>query len=319
MKFPGKIKLANLPTPLQLTKFNGCSFYIKRDDLTGVELTGNKVRKLEYLLFDAKKKKANYVFTTGGEQSNHSRATALAAASIGIKSKLFLWGSKKKSSTGNLLLDEIAGAEIIYMNRIQFDDVRNIMLAEKEKFELQGKKVYIIPEGGSSPLGIWGYISFFDEIQDQIDDRKVNGIFTSAGSGGTSAGLLIGNALFGLNVKIFAVNVLFPKKVLLDRIEILISDFCRKYKIKQKIDTSDLEILDGYSTEGYKNIAAEKISVIKNFARQSGIIFDPAYTGKAFYAYDELFLKNRKRSKVLFIHTGGIFGVFEKSKEYLLG
>lgn len=319
MKTPGKLILANIPTPLQNLSYNGCRFPIKRDDLTGVELSGNKVRKLEYLLYEAKKQKADYVFTTGGDQSNHSRATALAAASVGIKSKLFLWGSKKKAPTGNLLLDEIAGAEIMYMNRKQFDNVRGIMNDEKERFEINGKKVYVIPEGGSSPLGIWGYISILEELKNQIDLKKLSGIFTAAGSGGTSAGLILANSIYGLNLKIFAVNVLFSKKILFERIEKLVYDFCRIYKINIKVNLSNLEILDGYSSEGYKKITSQKIRTIKDFARRTGIIFDPAYTGKAFYAYNENFLEGRKKTNVLFIHTGGIFGIFEKSKEYLSG
>ncbi|MBZ0200123.1 MAG: pyridoxal-phosphate dependent enzyme, partial [Ignavibacteriaceae bacterium] len=114
MKAPGKIELAAIPTLVQQLKFEGKNFLIKRDDFTGMELSGNKVRKLEYIMYQAKKEKADYIFTCGGEQSNHSRATAIAAVQNGMKPKLFLWGRKSKNPDGNLFLDNYIGAETTY-------------------------------------------------------------------------------------------------------------------------------------------------------------------------------------------------------------
>lgn len=315
---PQKLNIANTPTPVQKHNFNGCNFFIKRDDLTGVELTGNKIRKLEYLLYDAKKNKADYIFTTGGDQSNHARATVIAAKMLGFKTKLFLWGKEKTNPDGNLFLDKVFGAEIQYLNKEEFFNVDGIMNREKEKFEKKGIKVYNVPPGGSSPLGIWGYVNFINELSSQVDFKNIQGIFAAAGSGGTAAGLLVGAAMLNLNLKIFAVNVLLPKQDLQDYIFSLTDVCIKKYKLNIKIKKENLEILDGYSSEGYKNIHPGKINVIKSFAHQSGILFDPTYTGKAFYAYNDLFLKGKKNSKILFIHTGGIFGVFAKRKDYLL-
>ncbi|MBU2494577.1 MAG: pyridoxal-phosphate dependent enzyme [Bacteroidetes bacterium] len=314
---PKKFNIANIPTPIQNHKFNGCSFLIKRDDLTGVELTGNKIRKLEYLLYDAKKNKADYIFTAGGDQSNHARATVIAAAMNGFKTKLFLWGKDKSTAEGNLFLDKVFGAEIQYLNKDEFFNVNEIMLREKEKFNKKGLNVYEIPAGGSSVLGIWGYINFMNELSKQIKLTKIKGIFTAAGSGGTSAGLLIGAAIFNLNLKIYAVNVLLPKDDLYNYIFNLTDACINKYKLNIKIRRENLIIVDGYSEEGYKNILPEKINVIKEFARQSGILFDPTYTGKAFYSYNDLFLTGMKKNEVLFVHTGGIYGAFSKRKEYL--
>lgn len=315
---PQKLNIANTPTPIQKHNFNGCTFFIKRDDLTGVELTGNKIRKLEYLLYDAKKNNADYIFTTGGDQSNHARATVIAAKMLGFRTKLFLWGKEKANPGGNLFLDKVFGAEIQYLSKEEFFNVDEIIIREKEKFEKKGIKVYDVPAGGSSPLGIWGYINFVNELNSQIDIKNIKGIFASSGSGGTAAGLLVGVSMLNLNLKILAVNVLLSKKELQDYIFSIADECVKKYKLNIKIKKENLEIIDGYSSEGYKNILPEKINIIKLFAHQSGILFDPTYTGKAFFAYNDLFLKGKKSSKILFVHTGGIFGVFSKRKDYLL-
>ena len=314
---PKKLKIANIPTPLQKLKYNGCTFLIKRDDLTGVELSGNKIRKLEYLLYKAKKKKADYIFTSGGDQSNHCRASVIAAASVGLKSKIFLWGKEKSIPDGNLFLDKVFGAEIGYLTQEEFFNIDKIIEKEKSRFEKKNLKVYDFPPGGSSELGIWGYINFVDELKRQIDLKNVKGLLSASGSGGTAAGLLIGSALNNLNTKIFAVNVLLSKNDLQNYIEELVERCVAEYKLKTKVDFKQLEILDGYSEEGYKKITPEKIDVIKDFAKQSGILFDPTYTGKAFYAYNDHFLRNKKSSKIMFIHTGGLFGTFAKKKDYL--
>ena len=317
MKTPKKINLANIPTPVSKVNYNGCAFHIKRDDYTGTELSGNKIRKLEYLLYEAKKQGADYVFTSGGEQSNHARATAIAAASVGIKSKLFLWGQERKNYDGNLFLDKMVGSEIVFLNLKEYQNIDEHITLEKKKLEKRGKKVYVIPEGGSSGLGIWGYINFVKELKEQLGEKRIKGILVAAGSGGTTAGILLGLHLYNLNFKIFAVNVLHTAEFMTEKI-IKLADECNsKYKIAGKIDYSRFEVIGGYSKEGYKHIAPEKVTVIKEFARQTGIILDPAYTGKAFYAYNELFLKGKKTTSVLFLHTGGLFGVFAKRKNYL--
>ncbi|MHB1686852.1 MAG: 1-aminocyclopropane-1-carboxylate deaminase/D-cysteine desulfhydrase [Ignavibacteriaceae bacterium] len=314
---PQKVSLANIPTPLQEIKFEGKIFLIKRDDLTGVELSGNKVRKLEYLIYQAKKEKSDYVFTTGGDQSNHARTTVIAAAKFGMKSKLFLWGKDSVNAEGNLFIDKFLGAEISFLNKNNFDNVNQIMFDERAKLIKQGKKVFVIPEGGSTTLGIWGYVSFMEELKNQINLKNLHGILAASGSGGTAAGLLVGASMQNLSLKVFTVNVLYSKEKIKKKILDLAEGCVLDYKLPCKIKNENLEIVDGYSTEGYKNISDDKLELIKRFARSTGMILDPAYTGKAFTAYSEIFLNRDKGKKVLFIHTGGIFGVFGKRKKYL--
>ena len=317
MVFPKRVKLANIPTPVEICKFKDKKFLIKRDDLTGMELSGNKVRKLDYLIYQAKKERADLIFTDGGDQSNHARATVIAAAKAGIKTKLFLWGKDKPSADGNLFLDKIFGAEISFLTKNDFSRVNDIMFEERGEMITKGKRVYVIPEGGSTTLGIWGYISFMYELKEQFDIKKLSGITVAAGSGGTAAGLLVGSALLNSNLKVYAVNVLYPEQLIKKKIMRLAEGCILDYKLSCKLNEDRLEVIDGYSTEGYKNISEDKISLIKEFAATSGILLDPAYTGKAFKAYYDNFLTANKGMKNLFLHTGGLFGVFGKRDKYL--
>ena len=315
MTRPGKINIANIPTPLEEIEFEGKKFLIKRDDFTGVELSGNKVRKLEYLIYQAKKEKADMVFTCGGEQSNHARATAIAAARAGIKSKLFLWGSDAKNADGNLFFDKLIGAEISFLNKKNYSEVNEIMFEERDALIKRGKKVFVIPEGGSTTLGIWGYLDVIHELKKQVDLKKIDGICLAAGTGGTAAGLLVGIGQLKLNLKVYAVNVLYSKKEIHNKIMNLAEGCVLDYKLNCRINEKNLVILDGYSKEGYKNITDKKLRLIKRFAQYSGIILDPAYTGKAFTAFYKNFLFSKK--KVIFLHTGGLFGVLGKRGKYL--
>lgn len=317
MKVPKKLSIANLPTPLQKVEFDDCAFLMKRDDYTGMELSGNKIRKLDYLLYDAVKRKADYIFTCGGDQSNHARATAIAAKQLGIKSKLFLWGKEKKMPDGNLFLDEVFGVDIVYLSKKDYDNVNLIMASEADHLRKKGKNVMVLPTGGSTALGIWGYINFINELKQQLDIKGVKGILSAHGSGGTTAGLVLGLALNGINAKVYGVNVVESKKVSEEIVRRLIEECISGYKLNVKVENNAFEILDGYSREGYKNISKSKIKLIKKFAGETGILLDPAYTGKAFFAYHKNFLMGKKKSNVLFLHTGGIFGVFSKRKEFL--
>jgi D-cysteine desulfhydrase len=316
MKKPKSLHLANLPTPIQKVSFDKKTFLIKRDDFTGFEFSGNKIRKLNYLLADALEKKAKYVLTVGGEQSNHVRATVSAAASLGMKTIAYLWGKDRKPSQGNLLLDKIFGAELRFLSLKDFLKSKEIL--EQTKIELKKKRIasYIIPEGGSNSLGIWGYVEFWNELSNQIKLTNLDGVICASGSGGTAAGLLIGATLYNIKTKIYAVNVLYNPEVLLDRIFAVVDDFTNNYQPKLKVDFSKLTILDGFSDEGYKNIEAEKSNFIKKFANETGILLDPTYTGKAFFGFYQSLLKNNSKKNYLFIHTGGQFALFSKSQKF---
>lgn len=317
MKTPKKVNLANIPTPLEVIKYQNKKFLMKRDDLTGCELSGNKVRKLEYIIADAIKHKANMIFTCGGEQSNHARATTIAAKKFGLPVKLFLWGSDQRISSGNHFLNKIYGAEIIYLNKSEYEKVNDIMQYQREKMLRKNLNAYVIPEGGSTANGVFGYFIFITELMKQVDLNKIKGIVTAAGSGGTSAGMLAAISYLNLNVQIVAVNVLYSKEIITKKILMLAEALNLEYDLNTRIKSENLVVLDGYSQEGYKSISKDKIKVIRNFAEETGILFDPAYTGKAFVAYNENYLSKNLGMKYIFVHTGGLFGVFGREKEYL--
>ena len=314
---PKKIALAQIPTPLEEVKFEGKSFLLKRDDLTGCELSGNKVRKLEYLMADAKRQKADIIFTSGGDQSNHARATVIAAKKIGLNTKLFLWGKESSNANGNLFLDKMYGADIQYFSEKEYEKVYDVMFEQRLSLLKKKKNAYVFPGGGSTTLGIWGYINFINELKKQIDLTKIDSIVAACGSGGTSAGMLVGAALNKLHIKIVAVHVLMTKKEMEKHILQLAEGCVLDYKLNCKINPENLVVVDGYSKEGYKKISQSKIKLIRKFAEETGILFDPAYTGKAFTAYYEKYLKTGKGKKNIFVHTGGLFGVFARTKEYL--
>lgn len=317
MNTPKRLKLAQIPTPLEEIKFRGNSFLIKRDDLTGCELSGNKIRKLEYLLADAKKQKADVIFTSGGDQSNHARATVIAARKIGLKTKLFLWGKDSSVPNGNLFLDKIYGADTQFFSEKEYENINDIMFEQRMALLKKGKNAYVFPGGGSTTLGIWGYINFINELKGQIDLKKINSIVAACGSGGTAAGMLVGAALNNLKVKIIAVHVLMTKKEMEKHILQLAEGCILDYNLNCKINPKNLLVVSGYSKEGYKKISESKLKLIKKFALETGILLDPAYTGKAFAAYYDNFIKSNKGKRNIFVHTGGLFAVFARTKEYL--
>lgn len=319
MKSINKINLALIPTPLEICNFENKKFIIKRDDLTGCELSGNKVRKLEYLLYDAKKNKADVIFTCGGEQSNHARAVTLAAKKIGLNTKLFLWGKEKSNYSGNLFLNKMCGAEIKFLNKREYDNVNEIMFEDSQLLKKRnGLNAYVIPEGGANVIGSYGYFNFVSELSSQTDLNKFDGIVVAAGSGGTAAGILAALSKSNHRTKVIVVNVLYDAETIRNKILNISQALINQFSIDVHLSVDKLIVLGGYSTEGYKKINQDKIKLIKKFASESGILFDPAYTGKSFYAYYHNFLRKDLGMKYLFVHTGGLFGIFGREKEYIL-
>lgn len=317
MKAPKKIDLAIRPTPIEIHSFKDKQFLVKRDDLTGCELSGNKVRKLEYLMAAAIKEKAEIVITAGGTQSNHARATTIAARREGMKTKLFLWGTESSYSNGNLFLNKMYGADITYLTKKEYDKVNDLMQNELKKLKRRNKKAYVIPEGGSTNKGIYGYFDFVTELKKQIDLKEIDSIVVACGSGGTAAGILAGLSYYNFNTKVIAIDVLNEEHEMRKRILNLTQAAILEFKMGCRMKNENLLVLDGYSNEGYKEINKDKIKLIRSLARETGILLDPAYTGKAFKAYHDLFLMKNNGMKNIFLHTGGLFGIFARTEEYL--
>ncbi len=319
--FPKSIDLAQLPTPIEklerLSKiFEGPQIYIKRDDLTGVGMTGNKVRKLEFLLAEALQNKCDYVITCGGSQSNHARATAVAAAKVGLKSLLVLRSSMSAPLEGNLFIGRLVGAEFEYITPEEYMRVDDVMLGIAVKLKAKGHKPYIIPEGGSNAVGSLGYVKATEELAHQIKSLKlrIDHIVVPVGSGGTYAGLLLGKFLYDLPAQIHGINICDDESYFVKKISSLLKDMQKRYELALKIEQKDISIIDGYVGKGYGLSSQEEIDTIKKVARAEGVILDPVYTGKAMLGLSDQIRQGRFKANenILFIHTGGIFGLFPK-------
>lgn len=321
-----KLKLGNFPTKIErLEKLSTMlkeNIYIKRDDQTGSEVSGNKIRKLEFSINEAINNDCDTLITCGGIQSNHARATAAAGIKLGLKSVLVLRSDETPEMEGNYLIDKIMGADIRIISSEDYRERRQeIMENILKELEEKGRKGYIIPEGASNGIGTFGYINCFKEILDQEKELGItfDTIVTAVGSGGTFAGLYLGNKLTESNKKIVGINVCdsaeyFKDKVrsILEEVKTYIPD--RKFEITK----DDMHIIDGYVGDGYALSRPEELEFICDFAEAEGIILDPVYTGKTMRGlYTELKKGTFKDSKnILFIHTGGIFGLFSKRNQF---
>ena len=321
-----KLKLGNFPTKIErLEKLSTMlkeNIYIKRDDQTGSEVSGNKIRKLEFSINEAINNDCDTLITCGGIQSNHARATAAAGIKLGLKSILVLRSDETPEMEGNYLIDKIMGADIRIISSEDYREGRQEIMGNiLKELEEKGRKGYIIPEGASNGIGTFGYINCFKEILDQEKELGItfDTIVTAVGSGGTFAGLYLGNKLTESNKKIVGINVCdsaeyFKDKVcsILEEVKTYIPD--RKFEITK----DDMHIINGYVGDGYALSRPEELEFICDFAEAEGIILDPVYTGKTMRGlYTELKKGTFKDSKnILFIHTGGIFGLFSKRNQF---
>ncbi|MFZ7125106.1 MAG: D-cysteine desulfhydrase family protein [Desulfobacterales bacterium] len=327
---PPRLELAHCPTPLQrmsrIGRELGVDLWVKRDDLTGSELSGNKIRKLEYVLADAVDKGADTVLTCGGVQSNHCRATALAAARLGLACTLLLRVDDPVSPPpleANSLLDRLSGARIVWVSREEYRQRDSIFAREAGFLEKAGRRPYIIPEGASNAVGAWGYARAMAELADDIArlneaGHKHTTVLHATGSGGTGAGLVMGKLLLGLDVRVAGVNVCDDREYFI-RVS---GDICREFIDRYHLDIAfdrerDLEIIDGYVGAGYAVSRREELELIARVCRTEGIVLDPVYTGKAFYGMVQELAADPKAfgERIVFLHTGGLFGLFPKAGE----
>ena len=320
-EYPRHLSLAQLPTPIEkletLTRsLEGPQIFIKRDDYTGIGLTGNKVRKLEFLFAAAQDEGCDHVITCGGYQSNHARATAAAAARLGLRCHLVLRNGTSAPLEGNLFLSRLLGAEIDYVTPEQYMNIDDIMNGVALDIKTKGGKAYIIPEGGSNELGALGYVKAAEEIVSQLKEMnlKIDHVVVAVGSAGTYAGLLLGKYLFDLPGKIHGINVCDNEAYFISRTRKILESASQRFELGLEVPPAEIRIIDGYVGKGYGLSSQNEIDLIKEMAATEGIILDPVYTGKAMLGLTDQVRKKifRKGENVLFIHTGGVFGLFPK-------
>ena len=294
-----------------MSRVLGRNIYIKRDDMTGVSTGGNKVRKLEYLLYDSKEKGADYVLTTGGAQSNHAMLTAACCNKIGIKAILVLKQRGVQGRVGNLLINELLGADVRFVDTDSYDDVYKEMDRIADELRAAGHNPYLVPVGGSVPLGTVGYVDCAREIFAEAleQDIKINRIVSTAGSGGTLAGLVLGAMLYGDGCKVTGVAVCddpfeeITAELVNGAAEILGADV--------HVEPKDIDILRYYGA-GYAQPSKEGLEAITLMAQQEGLILDPVYTGKAFAGLMPLIRTGKigEYETGLFLHSGGTASLF---------
>jgi D-cysteine desulfhydrase len=330
LPFPRQINLARLPTPVQplsrLGEKLGVDLYVKRDDLTGAALSGNKIRKLEFVLADALDQNADTVITCGGAQSNHCRATAIAAAMLGLRCHPLLRTpapSNPPPAEGNILLDRMAGAQTVWITPEEYNRRDEFFEREAASLMAAGRKPYVIPEGASNALAAWGYIRAAEELVNDIANlpggsNQACTIINAAGSGGTSAGLILGAKMFDLKARMVSVNVSDDRDYFINAIGDICEEAIAGYQIEVDFSRQrDIEILDGYVGRGYALSQPAELELLCDIARSEGIFLDPVYTGKAFFAMVQE-LKNNPQcfgERIIFIHTGGIFGLFPQAEQ----
>jgi len=312
-----RIGLANLPTPLEpaprlTAAWGGPTIWIKRDDLTGFGLSGNKVRKLEFHLAAAVDAGADTVITCGAVQSNHCRATALAAARVGLDAVLYLRspdGEPPAEITGNHFLQRLAGAECRFVTPAEYEDRDRIMAAAAGAHD---GTAWVIPEGASDATGALGFVAAMHEIDAQIRDLEIEhpAIWHAASSAGTTAGMIIGAAATGLDAEIVGSSVGEPSQEIEHRVREILDASLERFG--GHAGAVDWSITDDYIGRGYGLTTPGELEMQAKVTRMTGLIFDPTYTGKAIYGLGREIEKGRFGSDddVIFWHTGGGFAVF---------
>jgi D-cysteine desulfhydrase len=318
------LNLANTPTPIEIILgiLPHTTIHIKRDDLTGLEASGNKIRKLEYLLADAQNKKCDTIITCGSIQSNHVRATMYCCAKLDLKGVAVLRNTAsviaspnraKQSPDGNLLLDYLFNADVHILSSSEYDKKEEYINKLFDDYKKKGHNPYFIPTGGSNGIGALGYIFAMEEMASYIKLQGIDALFCAVGSGGTYAGLLMGKYIFGLDIPIYGILVDETQEYFLSKIKSIIRESEKILEKKFDLNDSDIQLINGYIGPGYSIPYPEEIQIIKQLA-QKGLILDPVYTGKTFYGM----IKEKERlqyTNPLFIHTGGIFSVFAYNRD----
>lgn len=324
INFPEKLNLAQTPTPLQpldrlSDELGGPRIWVKRDDMTGCAISGNKVRKLEFILAKALAEGADTLITCGGIQSNHCRATAILGAQLGLKVHLILRGNPPVELDGNLLLDHLAAAKVSYYPLPEYQHLDMLFDQWQQHYGSQGRHPFFIPTGASNGTGAWGYIDCARELADDFHHHQISpsAIVTATGSGGTQAGLTLGAHIFQLNAPVLGMAVCDDADYFFHKIREDMRDWQRHSSISLDIENIEIHVNDQHIGPGYAKATPEIFSTIRHLAALEGIILDPVYSGKAFHGLlqDIRAGKFHDANDLVFIHTGGLFGLFAQCSQ----
>jgi D-cysteine desulfhydrase family pyridoxal phosphate-dependent enzyme len=313
-----RVPLAHLPTPVNplprlSADLGGPKLWIKRDDQTGLAFGGNKTRKLEYLLAEAQAHGAKTLITRGAVQSNHCRQTAAAAAHQGLDSILVLSGVPPQKVTGNVLLDQLLGADLVWT------EGRDPETTLKETFEStwnEGKRPYLIPYGGSNAVGASAYAVAMEEFLTQTS--PMDRIVLATSSGGTQAGMMVGAKRHGFEGSILGISVDQPAIELKHQISDLANEIADLLQEQIEFSPDQIYVHDEYLGEGYGVMGKLEHEAITLFAQLEGVLLDPVYTARAAGGLIDLIRNGEIHADehVLFWHTGGTPALFAYSDEF---
>lgn len=324
LQFPEKVSLGFFPTPVvklaRLTNYlKGPEIWVKRDDLTGLALGGNKTRKLEYILAHALAKGCDTVITAGAAQSNHCRQTAAACAQLNLDCHLVLGGKPPAEVNGNLLLDKLFGATIHWAGvHRKGEDIPKIL----EQLKAQGKNPYVVPYGGSNEMGAYGFVAATQELSMQMDVSKLSHIVFASSSGGTHAGLMLGKEVYKHEYQLLGINIDKSESepdAYADSVLVLANNMAGYFSNDLVFTRDDLVLSDDYLAGGYGVVGTAEKEAISLVASLEGILLDPVYTGRAMAGLIDMIRTQKlsKDDKVLFWHTGGAPALFEYSHQLI--
>jgi len=324
-----RLHFAHLPTPIEeLPRLSdhlaGPRIWIKRDDQTGLAFGGNKTRKLEFLVAEAQAQGARTLISGGALQSNHCRQTAAAAAKFGLDCILVLNGEETDKPSANLLLDQLFGAQILVIPDRKERD--RILQETFDEAVSTGRKPYLVPYGGSSPTGALGYAFAMEELMKQLKDFRSLGDFGSldyiifgTSSGGTHAGLVLGQRVFGYKGKVLGISIDEPEEWLKTHVSALASDASEKLGERINFRRDDVLANDKYCKAGYGVLTDAEREAVRLFAKYEGVLLDPVYTGRAAAGMIDLIRTGffKKNETILFWNTGGQPALF--AEKYATG
>jgi D-cysteine desulfhydrase len=303
-----RFQFAHLPTPIEelsrLSKaLGGPRILVKRDDQTGLAFGGNKTRKLEFLVAEALEQGARTLITGGALQSNHCRQTAAAAAKFGLDCILVLNGMMPHQPSANLMLDQLFEAELVTIpdRSLRDQTLQNTF----DKAVADGRKPYLVTYGGSSPTGALGYAYAIDEFLHQ--NIEADWIIFGTSSGGTHAGMVLGQRVFGFKGKVLGISIDEPEDWLKTRVSQLASDASERLGERIEFTRDDVLANEEYCRAGYGVLTDAEREAVHLFAKHEGLLLDPVYTGRAAAGMIDLIRRGffKKDETVLFWHTGG--------------
>lgn len=308
MKQISRLHFAHLPTPIEelprlSEALGGPRLLIKRDDQTGLAFGGNKTRKLEFLVAEALDQGARTLISGGALQSNHCRQTAAAAARFGLDCILVLNGEMPDEPSANLLLDQLFGAEIVTVADRAYRD--QTLQATFDKASSAGRKPYLVPYGGSSPTGALGYAFAVEEFMKQ--NGQADWMVFGTSSGGTHAGLVLGQRVFGYKGQVLGISIDESEDWLKTHVSALASGASEKLGERIEFTPADVLANADYCGAGYGVLTDAEREAVQLFAKYEGLLLDPVYTGRAAAGMIDLIRTGffKKEETILFWHTGG--------------